>query len=121
MPCFLFDYDGTWMSDCLRDLVITSNFITKLWELRDGLLLVQNKRLFLTLIETDFMAIFHAITNGKHDNSVSVYSLLEYCRTLLNILDNPPITHIQREADKITDWMVRKSESFYNKLTIFEG
>ena len=107
------------MNSRVRGLIVTSNFVIKLCELRDGLLLVQNKILFLMLIESDSMVIFHAMSNDKYDNSINVSSLLEYCRILLNILDNPPIRHIHKKTNKITDWVIKKFEFFYNKLTNF--
>ena len=81
------------MADYVKGLGITSNFMIELFDLRNGLLLAQNRRLLPMLIEVDAMAMFHAIS-GCDPNILSMFIIYLKTRKLLTILDNPSTRHI---------------------------
>ena len=112
--------DGVWITGCVRGLGVTSNFVIELCGLRDGLLLAKNRSLLRALIEIDSMAVYYALTKDKLDTSISVYRLIAYCRSLLNLLGKPPIKHVYREANGVADWMVKNVDAFCNELNVYE-
>ena len=65
--------------ECNKRLKISSNFITELYNLRDGLLLVQIKGLLPIEIEMDSLSIFKALKMNNYSYFAHVYSLIEDC------------------------------------------
>ena len=76
------DSNEFWLIGYARGLGVSSNFVTKLYALRDGLLMAWNRDLLPLLIEGDSLAIFHILSNP---NSIvaHVYNLIEDHRSLM--------------------------------------
>ena len=95
--------DGVLIASCVKGLGVTSNFVVELCGLKDGLLLAKNRSLLPVVIEIDSLVVYHALNNNNADIFASVYNLIEHCRTLLNILGKPPITHVYPEANGVVE------------------
>ena len=66
------------------------------------------------------MVVYYALNMDKLDIFASIYSLIEYCRTLLNLLDKSPIKHVYGEANRVAYWMAKNANSFCNELNVYE-
>ena len=81
--------------------------------------MAQNKGLLPLLIEIDSLAIFHILSN-PNSFVTYVYSLLEDCKCLMQLLGNPFIRHVHKEANIMIDWLAKNSLSLSCEFLLYE-
>ena len=73
------DTSGNWRVGCYKELRVSSKFI-KLYELRDSLLLAQNKCSLPFIIEVDSMANLNVLSKTNSNIFIHVYNLVKEYR-----------------------------------------
>ena len=71
------------MVACNRGLGHTTNFVAKLYGLRDGLLLIRSRGLLPIIVEIDFLSVINALSNLHKPVPTFVFSLIKNYRYLL--------------------------------------
>lgn len=86
------DWTGRWIAGFSRKIGITSSLMAELWAIRNGLMLCVDRNLVMVEIELDAKSIVDMLENSQYTN-ISISSLLEDCRKLINEIPRVRIKH----------------------------
>ena len=89
--------------------------------MRYGLILIKDRCLLPVTIETDSLVVVNVPKNLNKPLSFAICNLIEDCWVLFDLLENPTINHVYREANIVANFVAKATILSSNAMAILNN